>query len=101
MRLPKAIFRTIIVLVAIFAMISSGFVMTSTGDVLSPMGTGTGAASSRYGWNITYAGNVNNDTFDDVRREVAKVGKNLVMFGVSGAGVSTLLNLERICPFGH
>jgi len=66
MRLPSAIFRTVFVLVAIFAMISSCFVMTTSGDVLSPIGTGAGAAGNRFGWNITYAGNVNNDTFDDV-----------------------------------
>ncbi|MFC1871808.1 Rossmann-like domain-containing protein [Chloroflexota bacterium] len=42
-----------------------------------------------------------NNTFDSVRRDASSEGKSLIVFGVSGAGISTLLELERICPFGH
>lgn len=42
-----------------------------------------------------------NNTLDEIRREVIREGKHLIIFGVSGAGISTLLGLERICPFGH
>ena len=49
---------------------------------------------------ITSSAIVNN-TFDGIREEVASQGKHLIIFGVTGAGVSELLGLERICPFGH
>ena len=42
-----------------------------------------------------------NGTFDDIRREAARLGRHLIVFGVSGAGISTLLGIERICPYGH
>ena len=42
-----------------------------------------------------------NNTFDDIREEAISQGKHLIMFGVTGAGVSALLGLERICPLGH
>lgn len=42
-----------------------------------------------------------NNTFDNIREEAASQGKHLIMFGVTGAGASALLGLERICPLGH
>ncbi len=42
-----------------------------------------------------------NDTFDDIREEAISRGKRLVMFGVTGAGVSALLGLERLCFCSH
>jgi uncharacterized protein (DUF4213/DUF364 family) len=42
-----------------------------------------------------------NNTFDDIRERCAQQGKQLIMFGVTGAAVSILLGLKRICPFGH
>jgi hypothetical protein len=66
MKLPNAIFKTIFVCVALSMLILSCFVFTSSGDVLHLAGSGGGTGSSRFGWNISYAGNVNNDAFDDV-----------------------------------
>ena len=43
-----------------------------------------------------------NDTFDDIyERAVTSQGKPLLVFGVTGAGLSALLGLRRICPYGH
>jgi len=42
-----------------------------------------------------------NSTFDDIREETVSQRKHLIMFGVTGAGISALLGLERICPLGH
>ncbi len=42
-----------------------------------------------------------NSTFDDIRAEAASEGKRLIIFGVTGAGVSALLNLERVCFSSH
>jgi len=42
-----------------------------------------------------------NSTFDDFRTEAASEGKRLIIFGVTGAGVSALLNLERVCFSSH
>jgi hypothetical protein len=42
-----------------------------------------------------------NNTFDDIYERCTLQGKRLIMFGVTGAGVSVLLGLERICLFGH
>jgi len=43
-----------------------------------------------------------NDTFDGIyERAVTLQGKPLLVFGVTGAGVSALVGLERICPYGH
>lgn len=42
-----------------------------------------------------------NSTFDDIREETVSQRKHLIMFGVTGAGISALLGFERICPFGH
>jgi hypothetical protein len=41
------------------------------------------------------------NTFDGIREEAISRGKRLVMFGVTGAGVSALLGLERLCFFAH
>lgn len=43
-----------------------------------------------------------NDTFDEIHeRAVTSEGKPLLVFGVTGAGIATLLGLRRICPFGR
>ena len=42
-----------------------------------------------------------NNTFDGLRSAVAANGKHLIMFGVTGAGISALLGLERICLRAH
>jgi len=43
-----------------------------------------------------------NGTFDEIYElAVGSQGKPLVAFGVTGAGVSALLGLRRICPFGR
>ena len=43
-----------------------------------------------------------NDTFDEIyETAVTLQGKPVLVFGVTGAGVSALLGLERICPYGH
>ncbi len=42
-----------------------------------------------------------NNTFDGIREEAISRGKRLVMFGVTGAGVSALRGLERVCFFAH
>jgi uncharacterized protein (DUF4213/DUF364 family) len=41
-----------------------------------------------------------NDTFDSIRSLVEKHGKEYLVFGVTSAGVSELMGLQRICPFG-
>jgi hypothetical protein len=42
-----------------------------------------------------------NGTFDDIRAQADSEGKRLIIFGVTGAGVSALLNLERVCFSSH
>jgi uncharacterized protein (DUF4213/DUF364 family) len=42
-----------------------------------------------------------NGTFDNIRAEAALEDKRLIIFGVTGAGVSALLNLERVCFTSH
>lgn len=42
-----------------------------------------------------------NNTFDDIRKGVASQGKRLIDFGVTGAGISVLLGLERLCFLPH
>ncbi|MFC2070091.1 Rossmann-like domain-containing protein [Chloroflexota bacterium] len=42
-----------------------------------------------------------NDTFDGIKAETAIQGKKLIIFGVTGAGVSALLGLERLCFQSH
>ncbi len=42
-----------------------------------------------------------NNTLDGLRAAVVAEGKHLTMFGVTGAGISALLGLERICPRAH
>ena len=42
-----------------------------------------------------------NNTFEDTRVEAAAKGKHLILFGVTGAGVSALLGLERVCFQAH
>ncbi len=42
-----------------------------------------------------------NNTFDGIREEAVSQGKHLIVFGVTGAGVSALLGLERVCFRAH
>jgi hypothetical protein len=42
-----------------------------------------------------------NNTFDEVRQEALSQGKHLITFGVTGAGVSTLTDVERLCFRAH
>ncbi|MFC1965261.1 Rossmann-like domain-containing protein, partial [Chloroflexota bacterium] len=42
-----------------------------------------------------------NDTFDGIRAEADTKGKKLIVFGVTGAGVSVLLGIERLCFQPH
>ncbi len=42
-----------------------------------------------------------NNTFDKIREEAVSQGKHLINFGVTGAGVSALLGLERVCFRAH
>lgn len=42
-----------------------------------------------------------NNTFDSIRAEAASKEKCLIVFGVTGAGMSALLGLERLCFQAH
>lgn len=42
-----------------------------------------------------------NDTFDSIRAEAAAQGKKIVIFGVTGSGISALLGLDRVCFKAH
>jgi hypothetical protein len=42
-----------------------------------------------------------NNTFDDIRKEAIAHGKPLINFGVTGAGISSLLGMERLCFQPH
>ncbi len=44
---------------------------------------------------------LSNDTFDTLHRAAKLAGKPIIMFGISGAGVAALLDLERLCFYGH
>jgi len=50
---------------------------------------------------LTTSSTIVNDTFDGIRAEVDARGKKLIIFGVTGAGVSALLGLERLCFQPH
>lgn len=49
---------------------------------------------------VTSSTNVNS-TFDELYRETICRRKQFIMYGVTGAGIAALLNLDRICPLGH
>jgi len=42
-----------------------------------------------------------NNSFDDISKDALRLGKSLIIFGVSGAGISVLLGLERVCFSAH
>lgn len=42
-----------------------------------------------------------NNSFDGISKDALKLGKPLIIFGVSGAGISALLGLERVCFSAH
>ena len=51
---------------AILFLMVSAFSLFSTGDIVEERVTGTGGGSSNFGWNITDAGDVNDDGTPDV-----------------------------------
>lgn len=42
-----------------------------------------------------------NDTYDNIKKEAVAKDKRLIIFGVTGAGISALLGLERLCFQPH
>jgi uncharacterized protein (DUF4213/DUF364 family) len=44
---------------------------------------------------------LSNGTFDNIYEEIIRKEKKMIIFGITGAGVSALLNIERICFYGH
>jgi len=42
-----------------------------------------------------------NGTFDKIRSRIQKAQKPYLLYGVTAAGVSNLLGIERICLFGR
>jgi len=42
-----------------------------------------------------------NNTFDGIQQEVLSQGKHLITFGVTGAGISALTEVERLCFRAH
>ena len=42
-----------------------------------------------------------NGSFDDIYQEALSREKHIIVFGVTGAAVSALLGLERVCHFAH
>ncbi len=42
-----------------------------------------------------------NDTYDSIKKEADAKDKRLIIFGVTGAGISALLGLERLCFQPH
>jgi len=42
-----------------------------------------------------------NDTFDPIMETIQKFDKKYLIYGVTGAGVCKLMDLNRICPFGR
>ena len=44
---------------------------------------------------------LSNGTFDNIYEETKSKGKKMILFGITGAGVCALLNLERLCFYGH
>jgi len=42
-----------------------------------------------------------NGTFDDIHRMARTAGKPCIVYGVTAAGVSELLGIEQICPYGR
>ena len=42
-----------------------------------------------------------NNTYDDIREKASSRGRRLINFGVTGAGVSALLDLKRLCFQPH
>jgi uncharacterized protein (DUF4213/DUF364 family) len=50
---------------------------------------------------LVTASAINNNTFDDIRGKANAQNKRLIIFGVTGAGPSALLGLERVCFRGR
>lgn len=42
-----------------------------------------------------------NDTFDPIWHHIQATGKRGIVYGVTGAGIATLLGFERLCPCGR
>ena len=82
---------------------------------LSPINIG----SNRYGvsiWNgkeqtselidwcdlvLATSSTFSNGTFDEIEFQARQKGKNLIVFGITGAGVAALTGIERLCYCGH
>jgi uncharacterized protein (DUF4213/DUF364 family) len=65
---------------------------------------GRTATAALVGWAdvvLATSSSLTNGTFDEIREEAAAAGKPLVVFGVTGAGVSRLLGLKRLCFKAH
>jgi len=50
---------------------------------------------------LATASTVNNNTFDEIYKKAQRLGKRLIVFGVTGAGAAALLGLERLCFLPH
>jgi uncharacterized protein (DUF4213/DUF364 family) len=42
-----------------------------------------------------------NGSIDDIRKIALELNKMFIIFGISGAGAAALLNINRLCFFGH
>jgi uncharacterized protein (DUF4213/DUF364 family) len=50
---------------------------------------------------LVTASTINNNTFDRIKENANARGKRIIIFGVTGAGASALLGLERVCFQPH
>ncbi len=50
---------------------------------------------------LVTASTINNNTFDEIKEKADSQGKRLIIFGVTGAGASALLGMERVCFKPH
>ena len=50
---------------------------------------------------LVTSSSIANGTFDEIHMRAVSAGKQLLLFGITGAAVCTLAGLKRICPFGH
>jgi uncharacterized protein (DUF4213/DUF364 family) len=71
------------------------------GVVIWDGGTETGRLISWCDVVLATSSTIVNNTFDGIRDAATAQGKRLINFGVTGAGVSALLGLERVCFRAH
>lgn len=50
---------------------------------------------------LVTASTINNNTFDEIYEKAHRLGRRLIVFGVTGAGAAALLGLERLCFLPH